>query len=306
MTSAMSIFGYIYSGYLVLLMLEIWLIYRKHFIFKANNTTGFQRYIWYVLTLGVTTYHPNSAKIDHKLARILAGIGIPWAVLLHGYVGFVFGSVKAISWWATALQPIIFLSSAVVSGIAVLIVMYTIIHWKHRVSPDYSMIKKLAVILWAAFLFDWGLEMLELAHVWYQDAHEWSVIQPLILGPLYNSYVWGQIFWLSVVPVLLLGYAVLYAGNGKVMLFLVNVGSFLLLSQVLFMRFNVVIGGQLISKSARGFVDFHWNIFGKEGLLTATILFAAPFITYYVITRFIPVFEFDKVEPEHHSAPGQS
>ena len=91
MTSAMSIFGYIYSGYLVLLMLEIWLIYRKHFIFKANNTTGFQRYIWYVLTLGVTTYHPDSAKIDHKLARILAGIGIPWAVLLHGYVGCVFG-----------------------------------------------------------------------------------------------------------------------------------------------------------------------------------------------------------------------
>jgi Ni/Fe-hydrogenase subunit HybB-like protein len=296
LTSAMSIFGYIYSGYLVLLMLEIWLIYRKHFIEKANSTSGIQRLIWYVLTLGVTTYHPDSAKLDRKFARILAGIGIPWAVLLHGYVGFVFGSVKAISWWATALQPIIFLSSAVVSGIAVLIVMYTFIHWRRRVSPDYSMIKKLAVILWAAFLFDWGLEMLELVHIWYQDAHEWSVVQPLILGPLYDSYVWGQIIWLSAVPVLLLGYAVLYSGNGKAMLFMVNVGSVMLLAQVLFMRFNVVIGGQLISKSARGFVDFDWNLFGKEGLLTAVILFAAPFVTYFVITRYIPVFEFDKTE----------
>jgi hypothetical protein len=70
----------------------------------------------------------------------------------------------------------------------------------------------------------------------------------------------------------------------------------MLLAQVLFMRFNVVIGGQLISKSARGFVDFDWNLFSKEGLLTAAILLAAPFVTYFVITRYIPVFEFDKTE----------
>jgi Ni/Fe-hydrogenase subunit HybB-like protein len=290
LTSAMSVFGYVYSGYMILLTIEIWLIYRKHFIQKANDTTGIQRRIWRLLTLGVTTYHPDSAQLDHKLARLLAAIGIPWAVLLHGYVGFIFGSVKAISWWATALQPIIFLSSAVVSGIAILILMYTFIHWRNRVSPDYSMIKKLAVILWAAFLFDWGLEMLELVHVWYQDSHEWSVIMPLLLGPLYGSYVWGQIIWLSVVPVILLGYAVFYAGNGRGMLFMVNVGSFMLLMQVLFMRFNVVIGGQLISKSARGFVDFHWDFLGKEGLLVAVILLAAPFITYYVISRFLPIF----------------
>lgn len=171
---------------------------------------------------------------------------------------------------------------------------------------DYSMIKRLGAILWAVFLFDWGLEMLELVHVWYQDAHEWSVIMPLILGPLYDSYVWGQIIWLSVVPVFLLGYAVLYAGNGRIMLFLVNVGAFLLLTQVLFMRFNVVIGGQLISKSARGFVDFHWDIFGKEGVLVAAILLVAPFITYYVISRFIPVFEHDKTEPDQQVESSQS
>lgn len=136
--------------------------------------------------------------------------------------------------------------------------------------------------------------MLELVHVWYQDAYEWSVIMPLILGPLYNSYVWGQIFWLSVVPVFLLGYAVLYSGKGRGMLFMVNVGSLMLLLQVLFMRFNIVIGGQMISKSARSFVEFHWELFSKEGLLTTAILLAAPFITYYVISRFIPVFDYNE------------
>ena len=166
-TSAMSIFGYIYGSYMVLLTIEIWLIYRKHFIQKANETEGLQWLIWTVLTLGVTTYHPDSARVDHRLAAILAGVAIPWAFLLHGYVGFIFGSVKAISWWATALQPIIFLSSAVVSGIAILIRMYGFIKWRAHAPYDYSMIKKLTAILWAVFIVDWALEMLELAHVAY-------------------------------------------------------------------------------------------------------------------------------------------
>lgn len=295
-TSAMSIFGYVYSGYMLLLTIEIWLIYREHFIRKANETEGFQRRIWYVLTLGVTTYHPDSARLDRRFARILAGIGIPWACLLHGYVGFVFGSVKAISWWATALQPIIFLSSAIVSGIAVLIVMYTFIKWRSRAPYEYSMIKKLAAILWVAFIVDWALEMLEIVHVWYQDAHEWSVISPLILGPLYGSYIWGQIVWFSFVPTIVLGIAVLQRGSGKGMLYMVNVGSFLLLLQVLFMRFNVVVGGQLISKSDRGFVHYHWELLGREGILVWALILAAPFVAYYVISRFIPIFD----EPASH------
>lgn len=295
-TSAMSIFGYIYGGYMILLTLEIWLIYRPVFIQKANGTTGFQRPLWHGLTLGVTTYHPDSAKLDHTLAVILAGIGIPVACLLHGYVGFVFGSVKAISWWATALQPIIFLSSAVVSGIAMLIIMYSFIKWRNHAPYDYSMIKKLGAILFAVFIIDWGLEMLEVAHVWYQNAHEWEVIKPLIQGPLYVSYIWGQIAVLSFVPTILLGYAILARDTGKRMLYLVNICSLLLVFQVLLMRFNVVVGGQLISKSKRGFVDFEWDIFGKEGVLTALLLLSAPFIAYYVISRFLPIF--DEAVPE--------
>ena len=105
-TSAMSIFGYVYSGYLLLLMIEIWFIYRPHFIRMANTTTGLMRPIWYLLTLGVTTHHPDSEKVDHKVCGFLAGLGIPWACLLHGYVGFIFGSVKAVRWWATPLRTL--------------------------------------------------------------------------------------------------------------------------------------------------------------------------------------------------------
>ena len=302
LTSAMSIFGYIYGSYMILLTIEIWLIYRWYFIRKANETKGLQGLIWTALTLGVTTYHPESARLDHKLTAILAGIGIPWAFLLHGYVGFIFGSVKAISWWATALQPIIFLSSAVVSGIAILIIMYSFIKWRAHAPYDYPMVKKLTAILWAVFIVDWALEILELAHVAYQRSHEWTVIKPLILGPLFVPYFYGQIMFLSLFPTLLMAYVVLSSIQGKRMLYLANLGAFLLLLQVLFMRFNVVIGGQLISKSERGFVDFHWELVGRDGVLVAVAIFAAPFVAYYVISRLIPIFD----EPAHHAGPAEN
>ncbi|MCK7510570.1 MAG: polysulfide reductase NrfD [Desulfobacterales bacterium] len=51
-----------------------------------------------------------------RRSRSLAGIGIPVACFLHGYAGFIFGSVKANALWMTPLMPVIFICSAVVSG----------------------------------------------------------------------------------------------------------------------------------------------------------------------------------------------
>jgi Ni/Fe-hydrogenase subunit HybB-like protein len=291
LTSAMSIFGYIYSSYLILLMLEIWLIYRPHFIQRFNATSGPQRKIWYILTLGVTAYHKDSAKIDQKLILFLAGIGIPWAFVLHGYVGFVFGSVKAIAWWASPLQPVIFLLSAIVSGMAMLMVMYVFVKWWSKAPYDYPMIRKFIAFLWGIFILAFVLEILEVLFARYESGHHWAIIEPLLNGPLFGSYVITQVLVLSLIPVFLLGYAVLSSISDKKMLYLASLGSFMLVLQVLFMRFNVVVGGQLISKSERGFVDYHWEFFGSEGILVSAMILAAPFVTFYIIGRFIPIFE---------------
>jgi len=56
----------------------------------------------------------------------------------------------------------------------------------------------------------------------------------------------------------------------------------------MFMRWNVVIGGQLISKSARGFTEFHPEWLHKEGILTAIILMCAPLVVLFVISRIFP------------------
>ncbi len=293
-TSAMSIFGYVYSSYMILLIVEIWLTYREFFIQRANETSGFAHVIWKALTLGVTTYTPESARVDHKISAFLAAIGIPWACTLHGYVGFIFGTVKANAWWATPLQPIIFLMSAIVSGMAMLCLMYTFIYWRRGWNYDYKMVRQLMIFLWSFFIVDFTLEALEVVYAAYEQGHHWSLIGPLLTGPLFNSYVISQILILSVIPFLILGYITIasYIPN-KLLLYFSNLASLMLVLQVLFMRFNVVVGGQYISKSDRGFAEFHFDLFDKEGVIVALIILSLPFITYYLLSRFIPIFDDD-------------
>ncbi len=297
-TSAMSIFGYVYAGYMILLTVEIWLTYREYFIQRAKETAGLPRVIWTALTLGVTEYTPESARVDHKITTFLAAIGIPWACVLHGYVGFIFGTVKANAWWATPLQPIIFLMSAIVSGMAMLCLMYTFIRWKTGRPYDYPMIKKLMGFLWGFFVLDFTIEVLEVVYAFYEHGHHWSLIGPLLSGPLYRSFFIGQILMLSVIPFLLLAYVVISRVSGKAMLYLSNLASLLLVLQVLVMRFNVVVGGQYISKSDRGFTEFHFEFLTKEGVLTTIVILMLPFITYYLLSRFIPIFDDDETATE--------
>lgn len=65
-------------------------------------------------------------KEKAKLTRVFGLIGIPLAISVHGYTGFILAFGKARALWNTALMPILFLASAIVSGIALMILIYII------------------------------------------------------------------------------------------------------------------------------------------------------------------------------------
>ncbi len=124
-SSAMAMFGFVYLWYLMaVLLLEIWLDYRRDIVLKSQTSTGFPRLIYRVLTLGSSNLSERSLHIDERLGYFITVIGIPSAFLLHGYVGFIFGSVKANPWWSSPLMPIVFIFSAMVSGIAAVMLLY--------------------------------------------------------------------------------------------------------------------------------------------------------------------------------------
>lgn len=127
-TSAMAMFGFVYLWYLMaVLVLEIWLDYRRDIVVLSQTTTGLTRLIYRALTLGSSNISEHALHIDDRVGWVITLIGIPSAFLLHGYVGFIFGSIKANPWWSTPLMPVVFIFSAMVSGIAAVMLLYMLL-----------------------------------------------------------------------------------------------------------------------------------------------------------------------------------
>jgi Ni/Fe-hydrogenase subunit HybB-like protein len=290
-TSAMSGFGYIYSFYMVIVLLEIWFVFRPDIVKLALEKTGILKLFYWVLALGSYDISEEALAIDHKITGVLAAIGIPSACVLHGYVGFLFGSLKSNPWWSTPLMPVIFLMSAIVSGISVLIVSYWLVMKIKGRPVDSQCMHSLFKYLWAFFIVDLTLEMLEVLTMFYEAHEEWHIISRLLTERLGFSYIALQMGICSVIPFIVLGFVSLKKMKDSTRNMLGLVCSFLILIQVLAMRWNVVIGGQLFSKSLRGLTEYSPSLLGREGILVAVILFLMPFATMYVFNLIVPFWD---------------
>jgi Ni/Fe-hydrogenase subunit HybB-like protein len=304
--SAMSGFGFIYSFYMGLVLLEIWFIFRPFIVDRSQNaSTAIVRAFYSVLALGVREIPEQARRIDEKIIMVLAGVGIPAACILHGYVGFIFGAIKANVAWSSPLTPVIFLMSAVISGIAALVLIYFAIARLRGVPADPACVRTLIGYLWGFLIIGVAMELLEAATRWYEHSEEYPMFQRLVMDELHLTFVWGQLIVGSGVSFLLLAVAVLAPIRPRVRHWLAGVASLLILLQVLCMRWNVVIGGQLLSKTGRGFHEFHMEWLGKEGILAAIAVFVAPFILlYFLIQIFRPFDEEPAVVLEPTAVPG--
>ncbi len=288
LTSAMSAFGYIWLLYLLLVLVETWLVFRQDIVRYAASSEGFKETIYSVLALGVHDISEESLALDRKLIKVLAFIGIPAAFLLHGYVGFIFGAVKANPWWSTPLMPIIFLTSAIVSGIALLIVMYIIVTKMRRASLDHNCLRSLALWLGGFLSLNVVLEGLEVFTMLYESEESWGIISQLITQKLGISYFGIQFILGSVLPLFILGFVELSKLAEETKTSVRVLSASLVLIGVFAMRWNVVIGGQLLSKSLRGFTSYSPSLLGVDGILVATGLMILPFIIFAIMVYFIP------------------
>lgn len=291
-TSAMAAFGMIYTFYLILVCLEIWLVYRKDIVDKARKSRGWKRWIWSMIALGVYDTSEESLKIDHRATIILAAVGIPSACILHGYVGFMFGSVKANYWWSTPLMPVIFLCSAIMSGIAMVVILYMALQAITGKKINGDCMQALSRYLWLFMIMTVTLELLEIASLAYERNEEWQVIGPLLGTKLAFSFIVVQMVFGSLIPFILLGIIVLMRKylTDTLRNTIALAASFILLIQVFAMRWNVVIGGQMFSKSMRGFREpYTPDLLGREGVLAALVVFVLPFVLLAVFNRILPL-----------------
>jgi Ni/Fe-hydrogenase subunit HybB-like protein len=288
-TSAMAIFGFVYLWYLtVVLLLEIWFDYRSNLVLWSQQTKGFKGWIYGVLTLGVKDLSPNTLKWDDKLGYFITIVGIPSAFLLHGYVGFIFGSVKANPWWSTVLMPVIFLFSAMVSGIALVLFIYMAVSYIRKQKIDMPALDTTAKFLFYVLILDFTLEGLDQIHRIYVAEESFEILDLLVHGPLFLTLFIFQIFLGTIIPLVSLGILQLRKPKEATRRFIYLCSSLLVLFGIFFMRWNVVIGGQMFSKSFYGFTSYKIRLAGSEGLLLSLVWVILPFLILAFLLWLLP------------------
>jgi Ni/Fe-hydrogenase subunit HybB-like protein len=287
--SAMAMFGFVYLWYLMaVLVLEIWFEYRRELVLAWRSSTGLKRQAYRLMTLGSNNISPAALKVDDRIGYILTVVGIPSAFLLHGYVGFIFGSVKANPWWSTPLMPIVFLFSAIVSGIALVMLLYMALTRARRLPLDMPCLDTIARYLFYAFLIDFSLEMLDLLHRIYEADESFRALDFMVRTRLYVSHIVVQIILGTLVPLALLAAVQVYRFSDRTRRRIYAAAGVLTLIGIFAMRWNVVIGGQLFSKSFLGYTTYKMSFATREGLLPAVILMILPFLILAGLVRLLP------------------
>jgi Ni/Fe-hydrogenase subunit HybB-like protein len=294
-SSAMAMFGFVYLWYLmVVLLLEIWLEFRAEIVQLAQTTTGLRRIIYRALTLGSMNVSPAALRIDDKVGYAVTVIGIPSAFLLHGYVGFIFGSIKANPWWSTPLMPIVFLFSAMVSGIAAVLLLYVGSMKVKKMAIDMRCLDTIAKYLFYTFCIDFTLEMLDLIHRTYESDESFRSLDFMVHTRLFFSQVVLQICLGTLVPLFLLAANQLWVFSEPVRRKMYVAACSLTMIGIFAMRWNVVIGGQLFSKSFLGYTTYKMDFVTREGLLPAILLMLLPFAIFFVLVNLLPPWHKEK------------
>jgi Ni/Fe-hydrogenase subunit HybB-like protein len=288
LSSAFAMFGFFAAFYVVLLILECWFVFRVDNVARANSSTGLLRAFYRAVTLWSDDVSAKAREYDRKWLMALAIIGIPAAHGLHGYVGFVYGSLKSREWWGSDMMPVIFIFSAVISGVALCIVLYVLAARIRRIPLDFACLKGMTYVLWAFMMFALLLEALAFANIVYKGKEGIDVIIEYVSGPLFVRYFVFQFGIGAVLPILIISGLIARDTRGKAFVNGLMISSLLVLMSVFMMRWNVVIGGQEISKTLKGLLTYIPPMYGRQGIIAGTAVMVAPFLLLWLLTRLFP------------------
>jgi predicted membrane protein len=282
-TSAIAAFGIVFSTYAVIVISEIWFVYRKFFVDqiqilkdKEGGGDRLKYYLYLLISLGAFDTSDEAIAKDKKAVKILAAIGI--------------------------------IMSAIVSGIALCMLTYIIImefkKWGaiiakgkgdesvHMIAgAELDVITKTSRYLLGFLIAAITLELLDLIFRGYTAMKSWDILRSVMYGKDFIHIFVLQYTLGNLVPFVLLLIPGLTIRRVFFALILVLFGVFM-------MRWNVVIGGQAFSLSFAGYMHYHLPIIPhnletfREGLFGALTVAATPFVLFWIINKVTPSLEY--------------
>lgn len=282
-TAPMSWGVFLLTTYPALIAAELLFAFRGAFVERAGaggRLAGLHR----LLALGHRTHGAGEAARTHAVSRRLALLGIPWAIAVHGYTGYILGVVKARPLWHTALMPIVFLVSAMVSGVALLILVSAVMQRLDTAAArvDASVQGLLAKLLAVSIVADLLLRVFWYSIQWYYGVAAYGpVLRHVLVDGFWTAVVGETVLGLLVplgvalVPRLRRG-APLYAAAA------------LAVAGVWMFRWDTVIGGQLIPKVGAGFYAYSPPLWGGDGIMQVVANWGLWIALFVAATSVIP------------------
>jgi predicted membrane protein len=153
---------------------------------------------------------------------------------------------------------------------------------------DMPCVDTIAMYLFYIFILDFSLEMLDLVHRVYEADESFRTLNFMVHTRLYFSQIVLQICIGTLVPILLLAIVQVTKLPALVRRRIYVVSGCLVQIGVFAMRWNVVIGGQLFSKSFLGYTTYKMALVTREGLLVAIFLTILPLGILWVLMKLLP------------------
>jgi molybdopterin-containing oxidoreductase family membrane subunit len=161
------------SSYLGISMVDVWFMCRADFVRKGS-----------FLAFGSKDISDESIKRDKKIVKAISFVALPTAVLLHSVTAWIFGLQIARPWWNSALLAPVFLASAIVSGLALLIVTALAATRLNLIRVEAGVFRDLAKLLAAIVPIDFFLKFTEvLSRLWPASPVELEPLMLVLTGP---------------------------------------------------------------------------------------------------------------------------
>lgn len=161
-------------------------------------------WLYRLLALGYTDLSPRALERDRRILRTLAVAAIPAAIGLHSITAWILGLVKARPGWHSALIAPLFVVSAMVSGLALVIVAVVVSRRAFRLPIEARVVKELGILL--AFLIPvlgYFLFAELLTIVYAQESAPFAIIREIVVGR-YAPVFWFNLLLGLVLPLLVL------------------------------------------------------------------------------------------------------
>ena len=262
------------------------------FAIVRDRSTGAKRVIYGALSLGWR----GTTKQWHRLEtamQIMAIAIIPVAVSVHTVVSFDFSMAPVAGWHTTIFGPY-FVTGAIFSGIAALIIAMALIrrflqleqYLKHIHFDNLGKLMLVMALLWGYFVFNERLVM------WYgNDQAEMNVFAATQYGE-YAPLYWLMVFANFVLPLVILGIRRFRTITGCV------IASFGVLLGMWLERYLIVV-----PSLSRKYLSYSWGEYSAQPveIVITAATFAAMILLYLLFSKFVPIisiWELKAGEPE--------